>query len=191
VEILRDDDPRARRLLDEGARVVGESWGARLLIEDVDPAVLHALVRRVGDRGLDVAELTADDAADVHALEADTRDDYPVGPATPRPDLDAEGARRLFDDHRVFGVRDGRLLVGVTAVQQLPERAETAFTSVRSTHRGAGVATAVKAASVLALAADGVRVFGTGGAGSNAASLGMNQTVGYRVTERWLTLAPR
>lgn len=68
--------------------------------------------------------------------------------------------------------------------------AETAFTSVRSTHRGAGVATAVKAASVLALAADGVRVFGTGGAGSNAASLGMNQAVGYRVTERWLTLDP-
>jgi len=52
------------------------------------------------------------------------------------------------------------------------------------------VATAVKAASVLALAADGVRVFGTGGAGSNAASLGMNQAVGYRVTERWLTLDP-
>ena len=52
------------------------------------------------------------------------------------------------------------------------------------------MATAVKAASVLALAADGVRVFGTGGAGSNAASLGMNLAVGYRVTERWLTLDP-
>ncbi len=187
VTTLRDDDPRTAELLAGGARVVAESWGARL--EVVDPGPLRALVRRVTDRGLVVGELTASEAAEVLDLETATRPDYPDGPATPRPDLDAAGAARLFTDGgRVFGVRDDGLLVAVTAVEQLPDRAETAFTSVRATHRGRGVGTAVKAASVLALAADGVRRFGTGGAGDNAASLGMNRAVGYRVTERWLTL---
>ncbi len=52
----------------------------------------------------------------------------------------------------------------MTAVLGGSERVETEFTSVAVDHRRRGLATAVKAASVLALADEGHRLFGTGGA---------------------------
>jgi glycerate kinase len=57
-------------------------------------------------------------------------------------------------------------------------------------YRGRGIGQAVKAASVLALHADGVRVFGTGGAALNDASLGANLALGYVIEERWRSYAP-
>lgn len=176
-------------LLADGARVVSESWGARLELPEggeLDAALdrLRALVARAVEAGLVVRELES--AAELLDLESATRGDYPDGPATPRPS--DEDVDRVLREGRVFGAYDGELLVGATAIERLPDRAETAFTSVRAGQRGRGVASAVKAASVIALAAEGVRTFGTGGAGSNAASLGMNRAVGYRITERWVTL---
>ena len=42
---------------------------------------------------------------------------------------------------------------------------------------------------MLAHAADGATLFGTGGASVNAASLAMNRAVGYEITETWHTYA--
>jgi hypothetical protein len=61
---------------------------------------------------------------------------------------------------------------------------------VDAAHRRRGLAVAVKAASILALADDGVRVFGTGGAAVNAGSIRMNEHLGYVIEERWFSLAP-
>lgn len=55
--------------------------------------------------------------------------------------------------------------------------------------RGLGLGSAVKAASVVALAAEGHCYFCTGGSADNAASLAANRSVGYVVDEEWLTLA--
>ncbi|MEV7971634.1 GNAT family N-acetyltransferase [Cellulomonas sp. NPDC089187] len=187
---LRSDDPELAVLLDAGARVVTESWGARLHRDDLNPARLTALVARVTGQGIAVGELTVTDLPRVLDLHRATRADYPEGPATPRPDLDRNSAVALFGEGRVFGASDGEALVAMTAVERLSDRVETAFTAVRAPHRGRGIATAVKAASVLALAAEGAELFGTGGAGDNAASLGMNRAVGYAVTERWVTVRP-
>ena len=63
-------------------------------------------------------------------------------------------------------------------------------TSVDPSYRRLGLAVAVKAASIKALAADGIRNFGTGGAQSNAGSIRMNEHLGYVIEERWLSLAP-
>ena len=41
--------------------------------------------------------------------------------------------------------------------------------------------------NVLAHAADGATLFGTGGASVNAASLAMNRAVGYEIIETWHT----
>ena len=43
---------------------------------------------------------------------------------------------------------------------------------------------------MLALAEDGARVFGTGGADENIGSLAANRRLGYVVTERWRTYLP-
>jgi hypothetical protein len=64
------------------------------------------------------------------------------------------------------------------------------FTSVLAAYRRRGIGQAVKAQSILALYADGVRLFGTGGAALNDASLGANLALGYIVEERWRSYAP-
>jgi GNAT superfamily N-acetyltransferase len=70
------------------------------------------------------------------------------------------------------------------------EAVETDFTVVARGWRGRGLGSAVKAASVLALLADGHRRFRTGGATENGASVAAAHSLGYIVDERWLTLAP-
>ena len=116
--------------------------------------------------------------------------DYPGGPATAPEVHDTAALTALRNGGtRFFAAFDGRgQVVAVTAIRRDGEHAETDFTSVARAHRRRGLAEAVKAASVLALAAEGASVFVTGGAEENAASLAMNARLGYEVTERWLTL---
>lgn len=191
ARVLRSDDPRAAALLDAGWRVAAESWGARLrLAEPPELAPLHALVARAGRTG-EISELGVGWAAAVAALEAATHDDFPVTPATPHALRSAdEITAAMREGLRAFGaVMHGRLLA-VTLIRREAEHAETDVTTVDPSVRRLGLGAGVKAASVLALAAEGVRVFGTGGAAANAASLAMNRSVGYAVEERWLSLAP-
>lgn len=68
--------------------------------------------------------------------------------------------------------------------------AEVDFTVVAREHRGRGLATAAKAASVLDLLLGGVTVVRTGGSADNAAILAANTGLGFVVDEEWLTLAP-
>lgn len=190
TRVLRADDPEASVLREGGWRVVAESWGARLRLGDppdpLDLARLRGLVATAADAGYDVRELTAADRPAVAGLEAATAADYPSTPATDAP---ARTVDRLAElGARCFGARAEGRLVAVTAVLGGSERVETEFTSVAVDHRRRGLATAVKAASVLALADEGHRLFGTGGAAVNAGSLAMNAAVGYEVTERWLSL---
>ena len=91
---------------------------------------------------------------------------------------------------RFFGAFLNDELAAVTVIRAAENAyAETEFTSVAPDHRQHGLGAGVKAASILALAADGVRVFGTGGTQVNEASLAMNRAVGYVVEERWLSYA--
>jgi ribosomal protein S18 acetylase RimI-like enzyme len=57
--------------------------------------------------------------------------------------------------------------------------------SVLSTHRGRGIGAAVAAASIVAFAKEGVRVFTAGGAAVNASSLGLVRSMGFHVDEQW------
>jgi hypothetical protein len=66
-------------------------------------------------------------------------------------------------------------------------RAETEFTSVARAYRRQGLSIAVKGASIVAFASEGASVFGTGGAAVNAASIAMNESLGYVLTERWIS----
>lgn len=179
---------RYRDLVDSGLAIVGESWGARLRLGDHSWSVgLPEFIADVTNRGTKIVELGVARIHDIVELESRVAGDYPVTPATQHEAPTAADLRALFDGGaRGFGALDasGRL-VAVTVVRILGDRAETEFTSVDPDFRGAGLSKAVKAASILAFAADGVRVFGTGGAAVNEASLRMNAAVGYVVTERW------
>ncbi|USQ76796.1 GNAT family N-acetyltransferase [Ornithinimicrobium cryptoxanthini] len=142
------------------------------------------------EHGVDVEELTVADAPQVAALESVTFSDYPQTQATYREPLTEAGAAGLFADGRVFGIRRNGQLIAVTATSAQGDLTETHFTSVHPDHRRQGLATVVKAASILANADAGHTWFGTGGAGTNAGSIGMNEAVGYEITETWHTLVP-
>lgn len=200
--ILPADDADVGARLADGWTVSAESWGARLTVDDAVLRSLAPIVERAERAGYAVAELEADAADEVWTLQEATRSDFPVTPATPAPDASAQEVAALWSDGwRLFGARHDGALVGVTLVHVVATAdgppsdtagyAETEWTAVLAAHRGRGVARALKAASVLAFASSGTRVFGTGGAAANTASLAMNAAVGYRVTERWVSLQRR
>lgn len=124
------------------------------------------------------------------ALESVTFYDYPQTAATVHEPLTFESAGDLFVEGRVFAVRRHGQVVAVTAAYLHGGLVETRFTSVHPDHRRQGLATLVKAGSVLAFAEQGHTWFGTGGAASNTASRAMNEAVGYEITETWHTLIP-
>lgn len=192
--VLRSDDPRTRQVEADGWECIATSWGARLALGPADTASLTRL-RRLADLaalpGYSLREAGPDDIPHVLALDALTAGDYPGGVATRHERLDAQTARALLEQGRLWGIWSSGLLVALTATVVREDRVETEFTAVHPEHRRRGLATAVKAASVLALAQEGATLFGTGGADSNVASLAMNEAVGYRITETWHTYRRR
>lgn len=187
--VLRSDDPRCAELEKSGWLLVATSWGARLAVSSEVVGRLEALVSKVADSGVAVRELTLEDAGAVQHLDRLTARDYPGGVATAHEALDGVGAQAIFARGRVFGAEYAGTLVAVTVTEDAGDRVETTFTAVHPDHRGRGLATSVKAASVLAHVAAGATTFGTGGASVNTASLAMNRAVGYRITETWHTYA--
>ena len=188
--VLRVDDPEVPGLLAGGWRVAHRSWAARLRVGE-RIALLAGPVAAAEAIGIRVAEVGPDADPAIAALEAAVREDYPGGPATAPALHDAPALAALrAGGTRFFAAMDEGELVAVTAIRREGATAETDFTSVARSHRRRGLAEAVKAASLLALAEEGVDEFGTGGADENAASLAMNARLGYLVTERWLTLVP-
>ncbi|MGV1034707.1 MAG: GNAT family N-acetyltransferase [Microbacteriaceae bacterium] len=138
-----------------------------------------------------LVELPLTAAEDVCGLDQLTYDDYPVTPQNAPERRTLVDVRALWErGARLFGAYDDSQLVAVTVIDQDGEHAETDFTAVAPTVRGRGLAAAVKAASVLALTAEGVRTFGTGGAAVNEASIRMNEAIGYTIEERWVSLTP-
>jgi len=186
-EIVQEGDPRCAELEAAGYHVVAESWAVRL--HDPDRELLDSAVRRATAGGITVRELGPESASVLYALETTNEGDYPYTPATHRVVGDLDNVRALWPSHRVFGAFDGNRLVGATVIREKDGFGDTAFTSVLSTHRRRGVAQAVKAASILALLDIGIHDFSTGGAAANQASLQANESLGYKLTERWRTYA--
>jgi RimJ/RimL family protein N-acetyltransferase len=187
-EIVQDTDPRCAELEAAGYRVVGESWAVRLY--DPDRELMDSAVRRAVAGGLTIRELGPESAKALHALETTNEPDYPDTPATHHNVGTLADIQALWPKYRVFGAFDGSRLVGATVIREHEGHGDTAFTSVLSTHRRRGVAQAVKAASILAFLDIGITRFSTGGAATNQASLQVNQSLGYTLTERWRTYAP-
>ena len=190
IQVVQVNDPRLQHLTAAGYVVVGESWGARLRLSDPpNLRVLNAAVVAATVHGFQIKELDSSWALQVTTLEALNHADYPYTPATSVPHRDESDVLELWRSGcRLFGAINDGQLVAVSAISLTAARAETEFTSVHRSYRRRGLAVAVKAASIMALAADSVRIFGTGGAQVNAGSIRMNEHLGYAIEERWLSL---
>ncbi|MBF4575167.1 GNAT family N-acetyltransferase [Frondihabitans sp. VKM Ac-2883] len=180
---------RHDELVESGFLPVGESWGARL---EVSPSVLslcRQIVFGAEASGFECGELGRSDLRDVVHLESLVAGDYPSTPATVHEVPSLRELEALSDRGvRSFGLRHEGSLVAVTLVGLAADRAETEFTSVHPEYRRQGLSKAVKASSILALALEGVALFGTGGAAVNEASIRMNESLGYCITEPWVSL---
>ncbi|MEO7017336.1 MAG: acetyltransferase [Leifsonia sp.] len=186
TRVMRSDDPRLQDLLRADWKLVARSWGAQLNAEAVDNARLESFVKRVSGTA-SIRELANADQEAILALDRATLNDYPGSVATIHAPLTIEGVN-LSPQRRAFGAETNQgELVAMTFVD-IDAKAETDFTVVAPEWRGQKLATAVKAASVMVLIADGVRVFRTGGSADNAPSIAANTSVGYALDEEWLTL---
>lgn len=199
--VLRGDDARVTSLLAAGWRCTERSWAAQLNAEDMDREALAGFVRRVTGHAeaagaadaagrVTIRELGASDVDAALRLDAETAGDYPGGAATRHAPLTRATAMPA-PSRRAFGVfaADGALLaMSYLDVDAVRGHAETDFTVVHAGHRGRGLGTAVKAASVLALADAGAVRFRTGGSSRNGAIFAVNRALGYVRDEEWLTL---
>jgi hypothetical protein len=189
MKVLPADAPERAELEGQGWTVVTRSFGAQLDAHAVDQPRLQGLVARTAEVG-SVRELSRADVDAVLALDALTIGDYPGSIATQHTPLDQQTATPS-ESRRAFGVvLESGELVAMTFVDVDGSDAETDFTVVHLAWRGRGLGVAAKAASVLALLADGVTRFRTGGSSDNAAILAANDVVGHVRDEEWVTLEP-
>ncbi|WP_166997801.1 acetyltransferase [Paramicrobacterium fandaimingii] len=134
-----------------------------------------------------IRQLTIADSVAVMALDASTLDHYPGDVATSHAALTIENAT-VTSDHRGWGAFSpiGHL-VAMTFMFSRLEVSETDFTVVHPGWRRRGIGTAVKAACLLGLIAEGYSNFRTGGSTDNSAIIAANHKLGYIVDEEWLT----
>jgi RimJ/RimL family protein N-acetyltransferase len=184
--VLRADDPRVAELIGAGWRTTARSWAAQLDADRADRAALRRFVERVAP--IVVQELGDDDLPAILALDAATVTDYPGSVATQHEAL-TESSAVLSSTRRAFGAwSPSGDLVGTTYLDVDGDTVETAFTVIARDHRGRGIGTAVKAASVLALLDEDVVRFRTGGSADNPAIIAAGAAVGYLRDEEWVTL---
>lgn len=135
--------------------------------------------------------LTEDDVPAVLALDAAMAGDYPGSVATAHAALSSQSATPTAR-RPAFGVIEGDgELVAMTFVdiEADPAWAEVDFTVVARHRRRQGLATAVKAASLLDLMERGVTDVRTGGSDDNRGIIAANEALGFRVDEHWVTMA--
>lgn len=187
IQILRDNDPRCLELESSGYKLVGESWGARLRFYEGDDLTIYSeAVKRTVEKGVTVQELVAQFAVPLFELELKNNPDYPYTPATFHAVPTIESIRALWrPDNRIYGAFDSGILIGAIATSRRGEIVELDFASVLSNYRGKGIGKALAAAAILAWERLGVRIFATGGASANEASLGTVESLGFNVEERW------
>ena len=185
--VVRANDPRHLELKANGWRVTARSFGAQLDASALDQQRFEGLIHQAS-KVVSIRELDAGDMDKVLALDAATVGDYPGSIATQHRPLDRATAT-LSASRRAFGAfTPTGELVAMTFLSVNDNNAETGFTVVDPSLRGRGVASAVKAASVLALASAGIRMFRTGGSTDNVAILAANDALGYTRDEEWVTL---
>ncbi|GAA1684974.1 hypothetical protein GCM10009792_00990 [Microcella alkalica] len=190
THVLQDTDPDLPALLADGFEVVGESWGAEFVIDGGAESTaslerLRGFVETARAAGLEIRELDARDAAAIESLDAESWVDVPTTPATVHVPVSALDVRDWATrGRRAFGALDGDRLVGLC----VGAAGDNDFVVVAPDQRGRGIGGAVVAAWMLGAIEAGERSFSAGGALQNARSLAMIRAVGFRVTERWLSL---
>jgi mycothiol synthase len=153
------------------------------------------LVRELGDErpvapleGIEIRELTAVDHDAIYAVAVECWPDMATPEPMPAPPYD-DWAYEELRGPVVFGALDGERLVGYAALVTRaadPEVLEHGFTAVVRSHRGRGIAMALKRTQLAWAAEHGYRRLVTYTQEGNEAMRAINEKLGYREQPAWI-----
>jgi len=197
TECKEDSQSTVRFLEQAGFKQIGIRFESALDVAAFDPAPFMPTINRAAARYEIITLADArqtDPEADRHLYEvfAATIVDVPFpGEERAKPDYDNFRADTLdapnSDPHAIFiGRQDGRM-VGMTSLMLLSNGvAITGMTGVLQAHRGSGLATALKVASLRYLKEHGYHEARTHNDTANPPILALNEKLGYRSLPGWL-----
>jgi L-amino acid N-acyltransferase YncA len=188
LAVVREDYAAAcRRLEAAGFELTGQSWAARLRLDGPVADSVYVYREILAEAAYPVTEIAPTEHEAAFRLYDATYADFPRTPATTPTEHSAESFHALLDHSRAFAVIHNGICLALTVLTATGDDAETEFTVVAAAHRRLGLAKLVKATAIRALAIEGVRTFGTGGAAANEGSLRMNLSLGYILDPKWRT----
>jgi len=153
------------------------------------------LIRELGDEappaaldGIEIKEVAAADHDAVYAVALECWPDMATPEPMPAPPYD-DWAQEELRGPVVFGAFDNDRLVGYAALvtrPAAPEVLEHGFTAVVRSHRGRGIATALKRTQLTWSAEHGYRELVTYTQEGNEAMRAINEKLGYRDRPAWI-----
>jgi len=178
---IAEDDPDSRR------------WAANRGFVEVGRDV--ELVRELGNEtpplpleGIDIKELTPVDHDAVYAIAVECWPDMATPEPVPAPPYD-DWALEELRGPVVFGAFDGGRMVAYAALVTCPASPEVlhhGFTAVVRSHRGRGIATALKREQIAWAAGHGYRELATQTQEGNEPMRAVNAKLGYRENLAWI-----
>jgi len=166
-------------------------WAANLGFAEVGRDV--ELVRELGDEtpaapldAIEIKELTTADHDAIYAIAVECWPDMATPEPMPAPPYN-DWAYEELRGPVVFGAFDGERLVGYAALVTRPARPTCSSTvSPRSSHRGRGIATALKRTQLAWAAEHGYRELVTYTQEGNKRMRAINEKLSYRERPAWI-----
>jgi mycothiol synthase len=129
--------------------------------------------------GIEIVELDASRYEDAYAVWAECYPDMPVRPPIPAPSYDVWLEEEVSGPITFVALDEGRVVGAAALLDRIEGLAEHGLTAVRRSHRGRGIATALKQALVRWAAQNGYRELSTWTQDGNAAMQAVNLKLGY------------
>jgi mycothiol synthase len=178
--IAEDDQDSRRWAANRGFVEVGRDVElARELDNETPPLPLE---------GIDIKELTAAEHDAVYAIAVECWPDMATPEPMPAPPYE-EWAQEELRGPVIFGALDNDRMVGYAALvarPASPESLEHGFTAVVRSHRGRGIATALKRTQIAWAAEHGYRELVTYTQEGNEPMRAINAKLGYRENPAWI-----
>ena len=172
--VLFEDDPESiawarRRGFEEYARQVELS--RRLSPSEHEPGT---------PSGIELAELDESRHEEAYAVWTECYPDMPVSPPILAPTYEEWLEEEVSGPITLVALEDGHVVGAAALLERVDGLAEHGLTAVRRSHRGRGIAAALKQALIHWAAANGYRELTTWTQDGNAAMQAVNVKLGYR-----------
>ena len=130
--------------------------------------------------GVELTPLDESRHEEAYAVWAECYPDMPVSPPIPAPTYQEWLEEEVSGPITLLALEDGSVVGAAALMERVDGLAEHGLTAVRRSHRGRGIATALKQALIHWAAANGYRELTTWTQDGNAAMQAVNLKLGYR-----------